>query len=79
MIPGRPANTTRNLGKSQGFLGLPISDTHLDDGTPCMISLWSPTPHELDALVRGAPVRLIVIGVEHPPVIVDVGSLPTLD
>ena len=72
---------TRVLGKSQGYLGLPIrdeviNDTVNGDGTPCMVTAWEPTPAELAALNAGAPVLLRVLGSQHPPVMIDVGTVP---
>ena len=47
---------------------LPVIRT--DDGQ--FISAWLPTPDELKALNRGAPVYLFVWGASHPPVMVGV-------
>jgi hypothetical protein len=78
---GRIKNATRVLGKSQGYLGLPIRDdtvgcTVNGEGTPCMVSAWHPTPKELDALVAGAPVHVKILGTGHPPIMVEVGEIP---
>lgn len=72
-IPG----ATRVLGKEQGFTGLPIRDTHInfaDNGpdTPCMETLWEPTPAELEKLNRGGYIKLRVLGTGHPPVMLEV-------
>ena len=66
---------TRILGKSQGYLGLPLRDevtncTVGGDGTPCMVTAWEPTPEELAALNAGGSVYLRVIGIFHPPVMI---------
>lgn len=76
MIAKMIANCTRILGKSQGYLGLPVLDTKLPDGTPCMVTMWEPTPAELAALNAGASVQLCILGNAHPPVSVDVGPVP---
>jgi hypothetical protein len=81
MIIARIANATRVLGKSQGYLGLPLRDevrnTTVDgETTPVMVTAWEPTPDELDRLNRGAFVQLCVIGTDHPPVMLEVGEVP---
>ena len=72
---------TRNIGKSQGYIGLPLRDEVVDDivtgpGTPVMVSAWEPTPAELERLAKGAPILLRVVGQIHPPVMIEVGELP---
>jgi hypothetical protein len=67
---------TRILGKSQGYLGLPIRDSNMD-GAAVMESLWEPTPAELEKIVCGAPVLLWVMGTIHPPVLIGVGEPPS--
>lgn len=78
---GRVRNATRVLGKSQGYLGLPIRDEAVNctvggEGTPSMVTAWLPTPKELDALNAGAPVHVRIIGSAHPPIMVEVGEVP---
>lgn len=78
---GRVKNATRVLGKSQGYLGLPIRDEPINctvggQGTPSMVTAWFPTPKELAALNAGAPVHLRILGNAHPPVMVEVGQIP---
>jgi hypothetical protein len=80
LIIGRIEGATRVLGKSQGYLGLPLRDVLLPttvDGpeTPCMETAWLPTPDEIARINAGAPVILRVIGTAHPPVMVEVGKL----
>ena len=79
MIIGRIEGATRVLGKSQGYLGLPLRDVLINstvDGpeTPAMETAWLPTPDEIERINAGAPVILCVIGVAHPPVMVSVGQ-----
>lgn len=69
------AGTTRRLGKSQGYLGLPIKDIDLD-GVPAMVSSWQPTPAELAALAAGAPIYVTLLGTAHPPIMVGIGPGP---
>lgn len=79
MIIGRIEGATRVLGKSQGYLGLPLRDVLINstvDGpqTPAMETAWLPTPDEIAAINAGAPVILCVLGNVHPPVMVSVGQ-----
>jgi hypothetical protein len=82
MIIGRIPGATRVLGKSQGYLGLPIRDEIIDEGvngpgTPAMVTAWEPTPDELDRLAKGAPVHMSASwAIVHPPIMVDVGEVP---
>lgn len=78
---GRIAGCTRVLGKSQGYLGLPIRDELMDDSvtgpnTPVMVTAWFPTPDELTAINSGAPIYLRLVGISHPPVFMFVGEAP---
>ncbi|TRD21898.1 hypothetical protein [Palleronia caenipelagi] len=81
MLIGHIEGATRTIGKSQGYLGLPIRDETLDcvingQGTPAMVTAWHPTPDELRALVNGAPVHVRLLGQSHPPIMVSVGPEP---
>ena len=67
---------TRRIGKSQGYLGLPLRDEVRDDGTPQMTSSWQPTPAELQALVEGSPIYVTLLGTTHPPIMVHIGPKP---
>jgi len=71
MIPLSPENTTRRIGKSQGYNGLSVADIQLDTGQPAMVTLWEPTPSELATLASGGKVRLTILGSAHPPVLVE--------
>lgn len=80
MIIGRIEGTTRVLGKPQGYLGLPLKDVLLNttvDGptTPAMETAWLPTPDEIERINAGAPVILRILGVTHPPVMIEVAGL----
>jgi hypothetical protein len=72
---GRVLNATRVLGKSQGYLGLPVRD-EVVSGVPSMLTSWHPTPKELEALNTGAPVHVRILGSSHPPIKVGVGEVP---
>lgn len=81
MIAGVPKGATRIIGKSQGYLGLPIRDEKINcpvngEGTPCMVTAWFPTEKELAALNSGASVLIHLQGSAHPPIMVDVGDPP---
>jgi len=72
---------TRIIGKSQGYLGLPLRDEVINctvggEGTPAMVTAWAPTPDELERLNAGASVHLRILGTMHPPVMVEVGEVP---
>ena len=78
---GRIEGCTRVLGKSQGYLGLPLKDVLINstvDGpeTPAMETAWLPTPDEIERINAGAPVVLRVLGTQHPPVMLEVGDRP---
>lgn len=73
----RITGTTRTIGKAQGYIGLPLRDVVFDDGTPAMLTAWTPTPDELAALNAGANVILTVLGTAHPPVLLTVGIPPS--
>lgn len=77
MIPGRIADSTRVLGKSQGYLGLPVrDDVIVVDGqdVPIIKSAWFPTDAEIAALRHGAPVYMTIMGEAQPPVVLTVGT-----
>jgi hypothetical protein len=78
---GRILGCTRVLGKSQGYLGLPVRDELVNSlvdgpGTPSMVTAWLPTPKELEALNKGAPVHVRLLGTAHPPIMVETGEAP---
>lgn len=78
---GMIVGATRVLGKTQGYLGLPIRDERINcavsgPDTPAMVTAWHPTPAELAALNAGAAVHVRILGTSHPPIMVDVGEVP---
>ena len=78
---GHITGATRTIGKSQGYMGLPLRDEILNckvngEGTPAMVTAWHPTPKELEALNAGAPVHVRILGTAHPPIMVEVGDRP---
>lgn len=81
MIIAHIEGATRICGKAQGYLGLPlrdelISDTVNGEGTPAMVTAWTPTPEELAALNSGASVHVRILGTTPPPMMVLVGPAP---
>lgn len=75
MIPAMIAGVSRVLGKSQGYIGLPVRDEERE-GVPAMTTAWEPTPEEIDAIRAGAKIEITILGTAHPPIIVGVGNLP---
>jgi len=72
---------TRIVGKSQGYLGLPIRDEVIvcavnGAQTPAMLTAWVPSAEELAALNAGAAVHVRVLGCVPPPMMVLVGPVP---
>lgn len=78
MQAGMIDGATRVLGKSQGYIGLPVRDDRMESGTPIMTTSWTPTPKEIEAINAGAPIHVTLIGDQHPPIMVGV-STPPLD
>ena len=77
MISKAIEGATRRIGKSQGYLGLALRDTFMEDGvTPVMCSAWEPTPAEVAQIAAGASIYLWVLGTGHPPVMLTVGEAP---
>lgn len=73
MIPLRPQNTTRVLATHQDeYKQLCIVDVKIEDGNNVMISIWEPTPKELEILNTGGKVCLGILGTTHPAVNVTV-------
>lgn len=82
MQVGMIDNHTRILGKSQGYIGLPIRDERINCSvggldTPAMTTAWIPTPKEIADIVAGAPVHVRILGHAHPPIMVEVGIPPS--
>lgn len=72
---------TRTIGKSQGYMGLPLRDEVIDckvngPNTNSMVTAWEPTPEELEKLKAGAAVHVRLLGTGHPPIMVEVGGIP---
>lgn len=86
MIPGRIEGATRGLvapadwDKAQdgACAGLVIKDEALASGGNCMISVWHPTPREVELIQQGASVVLGVVGSLHPAVALGVGQAPSV-
>lgn len=70
-----PKNATRVLAENQDeYLNLPIVDAPMKNGANVMLSLWRPTPEELQAINDGACVTLGIVGRQHPPVMIFVDT-----
>lgn len=74
---------TRIVGRSQGYLGLPIRDEIVDcpvngPQTPAMVTAWKPTPAELEALNAGASIHVRILGKVPPPMNLSVGPVPEM-
>ena len=67
----RIKGATRVLGKSQGYLGLPIRDEKGSHG-PQMVSAWELSSKEIEALMDGASLVITILGTSHPPIMVGV-------
>jgi hypothetical protein len=72
MKPQRIEGYTRVVGLDQRYHPLHILDRPFEDGTPCMVTAWKPTPEELEKLVSGACVQLSILGNMWPPVLLEV-------
>lgn len=49
-----------------------VADLHVVRDGNGFVSAWFPTPAELEALNKGAPVYLFIYGQSHPPVMLGV-------
>ena len=81
MLIGHIEGATRVVGKSQGYLGLPLRDgvrecSVAGGEVPFMTSAWVPKPDELAALNAGAAVHVSIDGIVPPPMLVTVGPVP---
>ena len=82
MKVGTPEPVTRALGEEQGYNPLPVQDGFVSvehgDGTatqyPVMFTVWHPSPEELAALNAGGHIVLGVLGVMHPPILMQVAA-----
>ncbi len=79
---GRIQGCTRVLGRSQGYIGLPLRDVVINctvsgEDTPAMETAWFPDPAEIAAIARGAPIILRIVGTAHPPVMLEAGEVPS--
>jgi len=78
---GRITGATRVIGKTQGYMGLPLRDEPINcsvngPDTASMVTAWLPTPKELEDLNAGAPVHVRILGAVHPPIMVTTGEVP---
>jgi hypothetical protein len=82
MLIGRNQGETRRFGLV-GCAQLPIRDEVIDlpphGSLNSMVSVWEPTPAEIEAISKGAKIYVSIIGVSHPPISVTVGEPLTDD
>ena len=57
---------------------LHVRFSRFDDGTPVMETAWEPTPNELAVLVAGGSIRLMILGTQHPPILLGVAAAPSV-
>lgn len=73
-------NWTHRIGKDQGYLELVIRVEPIEIAPDVvvarMVSAWTPSPKELEALNKGASVHVSLITNGHPPINVEVGNPP---
>lgn len=73
MNPVKTEHTNVALGAPQGWddardgkcIGLPV---HMDQARGVMYSFWQPSEVDIANILAGAPIRLSVFGLGHPPV-----------
>jgi len=70
---------TRIVGKSQGYLGLPLRDVLINcsvngPNTPAMEIAFEPTPKEIEGLKEGKSLVLRILGRTPPPIAMWVDS-----
>lgn len=80
MTPTKIEPCTRELGRPAGTLeedcsSLQISDVHDPIWGNVMRSAWVPSPEEREAIAKGAPIILQIVGHSHPVVLLMAGQL----
>lgn len=79
----RIEGATRTLGaptdwqedESGKCYGLPVRDVVTKDGVNWMVSAWEPSPAELQAMINGESIKLMIQGTSHPVVSLFVGEI----
>jgi len=66
----------KNLGDLPHMLETAMHSTVTGPNTPTIQTCWFPSPDEIDAISKGAPIYLNLVGVAHPPVMLSVGEVP---
>jgi len=67
-----PLQTRRLASDQDEYNALSIADRPEPELGNVMESIWEPTPRELEELKNGGFIRLSIIGLIHPPVMLDV-------
>lgn len=77
MLPLRISNATRIMAETQDeYHALAIRGVNVPGYGPAMVSVWEPTPAELEMLNRGGAVQLIILGTAWPPVMLTTQEPP---
>lgn len=50
-------------------MSLPAACAYGPDGRPYFVSAWKPNKEDVDAINRGEPIYLQLVGFERPPVV----------
>lgn len=51
---------------------LPITRIQYTDGAHAVASYWQPSSFELELIARGRPIRLVILGTTHAPLMLGV-------
>ncbi len=78
MIPLVPMGSDAKL-VGQSCADLHVRTDQLEDGSPCLLTVWEPTPAETKRLQQGAKVHLWILGTTTPPVMLSVGDVPDIN
>jgi len=66
---------TNIIGESQGYQPLPII-VHKGEDFVTITSIWEPSIEEIKLLTMGHKVQLTILGLQQPPVRVEVTKVP---
>jgi len=83
---GRVQGANRILGEPKNWdrerdgvcLSLPVRH-EVVGGLSQLTSAWLPTPEEIAAIAKGAPILLTITSLTHPPVMLTVGEAPSME
>lgn len=66
----------KNLGDLPHMLHYNGSNKVDGDNVPSMVTAWHPTPDEVERISKGATIYLHLVGIAHPPVMLEIGPVP---